>query len=338
MAAVADSVGTTARDFSTITLHEASLSAHSGDTVTASIYNDSVFDELITLNDSTPDAIIYTVPLAERNDGTEGTGSRIVPTSAGDILTIPAGISKTYTIEWLEINCNAQQAGAAITAIKSETTTIKQIIQNMIIHNMNNNHHSGAIVMSRGDVFNNFIYDIKCVGTGTQHAFGIQANGGQAMRVMNNTLLSIINNSGTGKSEGFRTVDGANKEYQNNIILDVGGTASGSQVCYDIASFSNATVDHNMASDTTASGTGSLDSQTSSDVLTNVSGGSEDLHLKLTGNAFEAGTDLGAVANVDIDNRDRDSEGDTWSMGAHQGIASGTILPILMNSYKRRRI
>jgi len=98
---------------------------------------------------------------------------------------------------------------------------------------------------------------------------------------------------------------------------------------------SNATIDHNLASDTTASGTGSLDSKTAANQFVSTTGGSEDLHLKSGADAIDAGTDLGTTPSgveIDIDGRDRDAEGDTWDMGAHELVAaapSGRIMSSL---------
>ena len=78
-------------------------------------------------------------------------------------------------------------------------------------------------------------------------------------------------------------------------------------------------MDHNLASDATASGTGSLDSKLSADQFVSTTGGSEDLHLKDGADAINAGTDLGTTPSgveIDIDGRDRDAEGDVWDMGA----------------------
>jgi len=51
--------------------------------------------------------------------------------------------------------------------------------------------------------------------------------------------------------------------------------------------------------------------------------GSEDLHLKAQSDAIDAGTDLGTTPSgveIDINGRDRDSQGDTWDQGAHEFV------------------
>jgi hypothetical protein len=81
---------------------------------------------------------------------------------------------------------------------------------------------------------------------------------------------------------------------------------------------------HNLSSDATADGTGSLTSKSASNQFVSTVGGSEDLHLKAGADAIDAGTDLGTTptgVNFDIDNRDRDALGDTWDIGADEYVA-----------------
>ena len=64
------------------------------------------------------------------------------------------------------------------------------------------------------------------------------------------------------------------------------------------------------------------------DQFISIVGGSEDLHLKAGADAIRKGLDLGTTipnANIDIDGRDRDAEGDTWAMGAHQFVSLGGL-------------
>jgi hypothetical protein len=74
---------------------------------------------------------------------------------------------------------------------------------------------------------------------------------------------------------------------------------------------------------TGAAGVNSLVSKTSTNQFVSIVSGSEDLHLKAGADAIGAGVDLGttpAGVEVDIDGRDRDAEGDTWSIGADQFV------------------
>lgn len=106
------------------------------------------------------------------------------------------------------------------------------------------------------------------------------------------------------------------KDYLNN--------ASGSDYC--------------LSHDTSAPGaTNNQRSKVATDVFVAVVDGAWDLHLKNGSPAFENGTDLVTTptgVNVDNDWYDRDSGGDTWSIGAFQAEApagGGGIIPQIMH-------
>jgi hypothetical protein len=89
--------------------------------------------------------------------------------------------------------------------------------------------------------------------------------------------------------------------------------------------------DCNYSSDTTAPGNTNYQSQSSSSTFVSNSA-PFDFHLKSGANAIGAGKDAGTNEtvvhrempyppfrwNIDIDGRDRDSEGDDWDIGADQ--------------------
>ena len=54
--------------------------------------------------------------------------------------------------------------------------------------------------------------------------------------------------------------------------------------------------------------------------------GTEDLHITEDSVCVDAGTDLGTTGGVqtDINGRDRDSNGDTWDIGAHEFVPEAT--------------
>ena len=55
-------------------------------------------------------------------------------------------------------------------------------------------------------------------------------------------------------------------------------------------------------------------------------GDSEDLHISSDSHCIDAGVDLGTTNGVEIDinGRNRDSQGDTWDIGAHEFVADAT--------------
>jgi len=326
MAAVTDSIGTTGRDFADITAWEASFGDHAGDDLTGEVFNDSVFDENVTFNDNTPDSIKLTVPLAERHDGTAGTGSRIVNTVGGNSLFF-SSLTTPVTCEWMEVDKN-NNFGRAIHS--SGTATTIMTFNNNICHDAfldsGSATQAGLQLSSyRNIAHNNIIYNIVTETSSSSVSIGMGGSTTRAVDVQNNTVFRIRNDNGSGSALGLRMSDSASQNYRNNIVLDVTGTTSGATDCYDITSFTNATVDHNMSSDTTAVGTGSLVSQTAADQFISTVDGSEDLHLKSGADAIDAGLDLGTTptgVNFDINNRDRDAEGDIWDMGAHEFVAA----------------
>ena len=78
-------------------------------------------------------------------------------------------------------------------------------------------------------------------------------------------------------------------------------------------------------------GVASLNSVTQDKTLAEISfvsttGGSEDLHIDADSDCVDAGVDLGTTNGVEIDinGRNRDSQGDTWDIGAHEFVADST--------------
>ena len=54
--------------------------------------------------------------------------------------------------------------------------------------------------------------------------------------------------------------------------------------------------------------------------------GTEDLHIDEDSDCIDAGTDVGTTNGVEIDinGRNRDSNADTWDIGAHQFVPEAT--------------
>ena len=80
------------------------------------------------------------------------------------------------------------------------------------------------------------------------------------------------------------------------------------------------TQSYNISSDTTSDGTGSIDSQSLTDIdFISTTAGSEDLHIQSTSTAVGAGTDLSGSFTLDIDGETRVA----WDIGADEYIAAG---------------
>ncbi len=345
MATITKSIGTDSRDYSTMTLWEAALNGASGGAGNDAIgecYNDTPFAESFTINDSTPDSILLQAESNERHDGTAGSGVRNI------VSALSISVQIAVSIKWLELDANS---GASY-IITTNYAADNSIFTNNIIHNAESSFSGGVLginILSSANnciVHNNIIYDLVADGDNAANSVGIV---GAVADLYNNTIHSIKKLTGSGNAICVDSDDTTGVEVQNNIATDPSNTGSGSAECYSVSSPSNATMDHNLSSDSSASGTGSLTSKTSADQFVSIVGGSEDLHLKSGADAIGTGTDLGTNptgVNIDIDGRDRDSEGDTWDIGADQFVAVGgsTILPrkvnggLVNNSLTRQRL
>ena len=316
---IIESIGTDSRDFSTITLWEANLVNHIKDTVTGECYNDSVFDEAITLDDTTPDSYTLTVAVGERHTGVAGTGARIVRTTGNAILNFGNVNFKTLTLEWLEYDANGRATSSAL--IDATHTDLVAQCRNLLLHGTSvfQSAARGLFIgfgAAGSFLANSILYDMDNTFTGTGDVYGVQRSGG-TFEFYNVTVHNIHTES-VGSATCVIGADAAGFAAQNIIATDP-LSVGGSEACYSESSYSTAIVDHNAASDTTASGTGSIDSIVTVDQYVSTMIGSEDLHLKAGSVCIGAGFDLETTptgVEIDIDGRDRHSNLDVWDMGA----------------------
>lgn len=335
MPTITKSIGTATRDYSTITAHEADLDNgavySSGDDAVGECYDDSVFDESVTINGGGTvglASVTLTVAEGERHDGTAGTGARIVRTSDWDFLITAA---RPVTVEWIECDVNARRVNSRLLVASNAVT--HPVLRNLIVHGVvqvglghNPRIFCTNVSPNPAEITNNIVYALLFninAATVTQAIATTNFGGAHQRNVMNNTVHDIAHN-GTGSVTGILNINNnAAEKVQNNIVTDVGGTTSGTKACFSPSSPSTATVDHNASSDTTASGTGSLTEIVTADQYVSTVVGSEDLHLKAGSVCIDAGTDLGtspAGVNIDIDGQDR--TGLNWAIGADQPVAS----------------
>jgi len=246
----------------------------------------------------------------EEHDGTAGSG--VLFTATIDFRPNVAG-----TVSLLELSSNAQ--------INSLLNSSLGVIERNIVHGRGS---VGSIVIRASNkyVHRNIIYNMVNSGSGSSDIQGIYFNVtaiSPGIFVRSNTIHGITRNTSvTAGSYGIYSVDDADENIQYNIVTQVDGSSGGSHDCYSQSAPSNAVMDHNIASDTTASGTGSADSIDPADLYVNTTVGFEDLHLKdgADSNALEIGAGLGTTngVNIDIDGTDVDDLGLTWDAGAHQ--------------------
>ena len=166
-------IGTDARNYSTITLWEAADGGGDGlgnDDCTGSCYNDSAFDEGVTLNFSA-NSTVLTVAAGERHDGTAGTGARI---STSNLITISAlGYTVDVTIDWLEVDCNGKRSDILV---NFNNTGATKIANHLLLHDWTG-HPIGISLSHWGTVavaLNSIIYNGE--ETRTWRSFGILDN------------------------------------------------------------------------------------------------------------------------------------------------------------------
>ncbi len=311
MATVTKSIGTSSRDYSTITAWEADLDDTniytSGDDAVGECYNDSVFaqaDNLLIRGGGAVglNSVTLTAATTERHDGTAGTGAEITVPSMKRIY-MQAGFDNSVSIKgvvsWLDIN--GQSYGRT----------------RLFLFYTDNDELKNCICRGVGDQvgpprtsYNNIIY------TGGAFANGGNFGTSGAGNISNNTVYGVNRGITVG-------IANSNVSIKNNIcagtsVVDFDGSYG--DVGYGVPQVSN-----NLSSDATAPGTDSLTGKTAANQFVSTVSGSEDLHLKAGADAIGTGEDLGsspAGVQYDIDGYDRDAGDRVWDIGADQAIGS----------------
>jgi len=322
---ITKSIGTASRDYSTITAWEADLDNGaiyaSGDDAIGECYNDSDFDERLELNGGGTVGLAsatLTAAATDRHDGTAGSGAKIKVTSLASYHALGADVS------WLEFDNNGVTlSNSSFDFGSSPTGSLRY--SNLLIHDVQSTLTTGDrppisfSTPNNTDIVNCIIYDIDsaCIGIG-----GVELGiGSRTFRIANCTFHDIANSHPTADHYGI--YDRGINSFQNCIVTDA--TVSGSGTAYCLPALTDS---YCLTSDATADGTGSLTNKTSANQFVSTVGGSEDLHLKAGADAIDAGTDLVTTptgVNIDIDGRDRDAEGDTWDIGAHEYVSAGGV-------------
>ena len=361
MATVTKTIGTSSRDYSTIVAWEADLSddsiyADTNDAVGV-MYADSTFtDATVTINGGISiggssgadlDSVTLTVVAASRHDGTAESGALLKPTAnSGHGNGIIRMDRDNITVEWLDISMDSLDARNTNRCIVLTGTNDDNIIRNNLIHDKGGNPGSqgpaGIQAIAAGgasdtiSILNNIIYSI--IETSGDHTVGINTNQWQGTtNIYNNTVYKITSNGGSKYAYGilFGNPSGATINIKNNLVALLDGAQE--RAYYKNGSGSTANTANNLSDDTAGADYDAEDMNQSLNDSSSLIGktlaeisfvsttvGSEDLHI---GTALSvcnmAGVDLGTTNGVDIDinGRDRDALGDTWTIGAHQFTA-----------------
>lgn len=340
---VTKTVGTNARDYSTWAAWEAAIdntTYPSASTVAIGEgYDDSIFDEDLTLNANPSNVITasITIASAERHDGTAGTGARVVK-SVSRLNWILSTANKGRDLAWLELNGNhISPAIAGVIALSLFASGMVGRVRRIILHGVRGQHASAEMTLlklagANGTCVNNSIlYDYENFSTasGSNSTRGINSPVAATFAEIANVVVDNIRSNTTGAATVFGVfgADIANFKCRNTISTLVTNIGGGTAACFEPSSFATATVNHNASSDATASGTGSIDNVVRANEYVSVTEGMED-YGPLTGcQSFEAGADLVITpfeVNLDIKGFDRDAAGSVWTIGARQD-ASGVL-------------
>ena len=338
MATITKTIGTSSRDYSTITSWEADLDNFMiysmGDDAIGECYNDATFDEKVTIDGGSStmlNSVKLTVPSSERHDGKAGTGARIQYSGSESISFL---IKRSdITVEWLELDLS--NCGSAVSSGLNfgANSTQNVYFTNNLIHDLVTQtvHTHGIYVWGTGDssnsryLMNNIVYNIDNSST-TKEAMGITVSSGNwNVYLYNNTVYHVKTTSSGKDAFCFNIVD-TDTILKNNIAARPVAASASDEKCFGGSSFTGSTHDYNLSTDSTATGTNSVTGEDYDDLFISTGVGTEDLHLKEGADAIDAGVDLGTSptnVNIDIDGRDRDAQSDTWDIGADQYVASG---------------
>lgn len=341
MATVTKTVGSNSRDYASFLLAEADVDNDTpfdaGDDIVFEVYNDSVFDEenIVCNGGGTLgiNSVRFTAPSSERHDGTAGSGVRIVPSGTdGRIFDVNAASSNVQWIfEDLELSGDSASSHNGDVVNISGSDSENHIIRRCIIHG-----HTSSSAALRGIktttnvdvlIYNNVIYDLSVTGTVNGDVIGIDSYND---RVANNTLYNLSNTSTNGGADtmGIKDSTSGTPYVWNNIALDCTAD-TGDGECFTLAFDNDSERDYNYASDATADGPNSQNTQTASATFVSIVAGSEDLHIVSSSNAYRTGADLtaeGNGCNVDIDGVTRDTGSATWDIGADQLLGNATAV------------
>ena len=345
----------TGRDYSTFNVWEADLDDTSyygkGSVANGQMYNDSVYQWnghfFLTEGAGLAAATYLTVAEGQRHDGTPNTGVRFLNNGTYQYngmvfqLHYVSGKPCKRSLEWVEMDENGKGGGGHTSALIHSAGGWGQIsigsfnhcmVYNYYLGNILAGDHTGVIHFNSqyGQAHNNLLFNIKAGNPSggspfLGNLFGITTD--RTCVITNNTVYGLKHvDSTSGEAMGYKDSAYTTQEIYNNIC--VGNETQ------DFHDWDGATHSHNLSSDSSATGTGSVTGKSAASLFVSTTTGSEDLHLINGAAALGAGKDLGTKVtawsadfggegtcmthlNFDIDGENR-NDADDWSIGADQ--------------------
>jgi hypothetical protein len=295
----------------------------------------------ITANPQSLSALVLSVDPSVRHTGLPGTGVRLVSSNTQRSILAHSVAALPMTVEWLEVGVTGAgklAAGWDLTAAFSSGVT--HTARNCFLRG--NGAHSTSPFRTCGignpgspnspvvcnlNVIDTLISDWK--SGSTANAVGITCtNAATTLNLLNVTIDDIDVTGGTsGTVYGILTGNQANKTVKNTVVTQIGtNTTTGTKACFS-GFGGTSTTGTNASSDGSAPGTGSLTSIIRGNNF-NAPNSGDFRPLNDGAPIFGVGADLGttpAGVNIDLTGRDRDSTGDSWSIGAYQLSAGGAV-------------
>lgn len=264
-----------------------------------------------------------------KHDGTPGSGARVVSATNH---SFSVDLTQPCRIDDIEFDLNNGNQDLALNFFGGSDF----IMARCIVHNLDGTATGGtprrAIRYDGGSttlqLHNCLIFDINGIGTGG--ALGINGTTG-SLEVTNCTFDDIAcTNVTAGDAHGIDAQDGAEVTLRNNFTSNMSSTAGTAAGYAQDAPLSQVT-QTNGSDDTSSPDGGSYRSITPT--YTNQAGRDYSLSSEMS----QTGTDLGADGDdaIDIVDRNRDTQGDTWSLGSFQFVAAASaqqLLPVFRMS------
>lgn len=333
MAVITSTVGSAGgRDYSDLSTAEADdFGMSSGDTAIVNMYNDSTFNDSVTINTTVSTGNIQVTAVdSEKHDGTAGNGVRWVHASTGKTIEITR---EDVDIEWIEWDQSDLTGGARSLYGNSGNVRFK----NILFHNI-----KGTSLIWGMAPFGVDAYAVRCTGyeqettaTGSveNHLFHVKLNinstGNDIAGAWNCTGYHIFSTDTDPENVIFYSEGATIDDWMARFVNNIGMGADDSDFLFNGSrGFGKYGLSEDATADDAPTQSNNVINKTIGDQFVSTTLGSEDLHIKSGSDAIDVGLDLvntPAGVKFDINNRDVDAEGDTWDIGAHELVAAVTV-------------